>query len=232
MGGAMASAGNAEHAAARAGHGPAAMEPDFRAIFEALPGCFLVLSPDLVILAASAAYLRASRVTWEGVIGRPILEVFPDRPDPGGLAMLRASLDRVMASREADTIAVRRYDLGPIGAEPDTRYWSLVNVPVLTPGGRLGYVIHWLDDVTELVRQAGERTGRCHRRAGRGPGRWLPSWPGPGSCRRPTGRWNWPTRRCTTRTTPRRNSSTGSAMSCGPRCTPCSASVSCSAWTT
>ncbi len=153
----MASAGNAEHAAARAGHGPAAMEPDFRAIFEALPGCFLVLSPDLVILAASAAYLRASRVTWEGVIGRPILEVFPDRPDPGGLAMLRASLDRVLASREADTIAVRRYDLGPIGAEPDTRYWSLVNVPVLTPGGRLGYVIHWLDDVTELVRQAGEQ---------------------------------------------------------------------------
>ena len=177
----MASAGNAEHAAARAGHGPAAMEPDFRAIFEALPGCFLVLSPDLVILAASAAYLRASRVTWEGVIGRPILEVFPDRPDPGGLAMLRASLDRVLASREADTIAVRRYDLGPIGAEPDTRYWSLVNVPVLTPGGRLGYVIHWLDDVTELVRQAGEQDWAAPPPAGGGRDGGCPASPDPGA---------------------------------------------------
>jgi hypothetical protein len=45
----MASAGNAEHAAAghaaaQAGQGAAALEPDFGAIFEALPGSFLVLN--------------------------------------------------------------------------------------------------------------------------------------------------------------------------------------------
>ena len=136
----MASPGNAEQRRRGRARARPPLEPDFRAIFEALPGSFLVLSPDLVILAATAAYLRASRATGEGLIGRPILEVFPDRPDPGGLAILRASLDRVLASREADTIAVRRYDLGPIGAEPDTRYWSLVNVPVLSAGGRLDYV--------------------------------------------------------------------------------------------
>ncbi|HEY9243907.1 MAG TPA: histidine kinase dimerization/phospho-acceptor domain-containing protein, partial [Streptosporangiaceae bacterium] len=153
----MASAGNAEHAAARTGHGAAAMEPDFRAIFEALPGSFLVLSPDLVILAASAAYRRDSRAPRDALIGRPILEVFPDRPDPGGLVSLHASLDRVKASHEMDTVAVRRYDLGPLGAEPDTRYWSLANVPVLGPGGRLDYIIHWLDDVTDLVGRAGEQ---------------------------------------------------------------------------
>ncbi len=158
----MASAGNAEHAAAehaaaQAGQGAAALEPDFGAIFEALPGSFLVLSPDLVIMAASAAYRRDSRATRDALIGRPILEVFPDRPDPGGLVTLRASLDRVRTSHEPDTIAVRRYDLGPIGAEPDTRYWSLVNVPVLGAGGRLDYLIHWLDDVTDLVGRAGEQ---------------------------------------------------------------------------
>jgi signal transduction histidine kinase/ActR/RegA family two-component response regulator len=152
----MASAGNAEHAAAQAGHS-AAMDPDFGAIFEALPGSFLVLSPDLVILAASAAYRRDSRATRDALIGRPILEVFPDRPDPGGLVTLRASLDRVRASHEQDTIAVRRYDLGPLGAEPDTRYWSLANVPVMGTAGRLDYIIHWLDDVTDLVGRAGEQ---------------------------------------------------------------------------
>lgn len=153
----MASAGSAEHAAAQAGHGAADLEPDFRAIFEALPGSFLVLSPDLVILAASAAYRRDSRATRDALIGRPILEVFPDRPDPGGLVNLRASLDRVRASRQPDTVAVRRYDLGPLGAEPDTRYWSLANVPVLGTGDRLDYIIHWLDDVTDLVGRAGEQ---------------------------------------------------------------------------
>ncbi len=152
----MSSPGNAEYQAAQAGQGPAAPEPDFPAIFEALPGSFLVLSPDLVILAATAAYRRDSRATGDALIGRPILEVFPDRPDPGGLVILRASLDRVMTSHEADTIAVRRYDLGPMGAEPDTRYWSLVNVPVLGAGGRLDYLVHWLDDVTDLVGQAGD----------------------------------------------------------------------------
>ncbi len=152
----MSSPGNAEYQAAQAGHGAAAPEPDFRAIFEALPGSFLVLSPDLVILAATAAYRRASRATGHTLVGRPILEVFPDRPDAGGLITLRASLDRVMTSHEADTIAVRRYDLGPIGAEPDTRYWSLVNVPVLGAGGRLDYLVHWLDDVTDLVGQVGD----------------------------------------------------------------------------
>ena len=153
----MASPGNAEHATAQAGQGAAVMEPDFRAIFEALPGSFLVLSPDLVILAASAAYRRDCRVTRDTLIGRPILEVFPDRPDPGGLVNLRTSLGRVKASHEADTAAVRRYDLGPMGAEPDTRYWSLANVPVLAAGGRLDYIIHWLDDVTDLVGRAGDQ---------------------------------------------------------------------------
>ncbi len=153
----MSSPGNAEQQAARENQGPAAPAPDFAAVFEALPGSFLVLSPELVILAASAAYLRDVRTTRDALIGRPILEVFPDRPDPGGLVTLRASLDRVMASQQADTIAVRRYDLGPLGAEPDTRYWSLVNVPVPGAGGRLDYLIHWLDDVTDLVGSAGEQ---------------------------------------------------------------------------
>jgi signal transduction histidine kinase/ActR/RegA family two-component response regulator len=153
----MSGPGNAEQQAGQGNQGPAAPAPDFRAVFEALPGSFLVLSPDLVILAASAAYLRDSRATRDALIGRPILEVFPDRPDPGGLVTLHASLDRVMASQQADTIAVRRYDLGPLAAEPDTRYWSLVNVPVPGAGGRLDYLIHWLDDVTDLVGSAGEQ---------------------------------------------------------------------------
>ena len=152
----------------------AGQAPDFRIIFEALPGAYCVLDPDLVIIAASDAYLRDTRTSRASIVGRPITEVFPDRPDPRGIATLRASLDIVRSDQVADTIVVDRYDIpaaGP-GGEPDARYWSLVNVPVPGPGRRLAYIIHWLDDVTDYVRtisgqaageQPGTQPGRVQR---------------------------------------------------------------------
>ena len=158
-----------------AGAMPAGQAPDFRILFEALPGAYCVLDPDLVIIAASDAYLRDTRKSRAGIVGRPITEVFPDRPDPRGIATLRASLDIVRSDQVVDTIVVDRYDIpaaGP-GGEPDARYWSLVNVPVPGPGRRLAYIIHWLDDVTDYVRgiqdqggggqPAGAQQGRVQR---------------------------------------------------------------------
>jgi len=127
--------------------------PDFRAVLESIPGACLVLAPDLTVMAASDAYLDATGAGREAIIGRPIFDAFPQRPGPGGIAALRASLDRVRATAAADTIAVQRYDLGQPGSgRPDSRYWSLVNVPVVLSGGEVGYIIHWLTDLTEYVR--------------------------------------------------------------------------------
>ena len=157
-----------------AGAAPASQGPDFRVLFEALPGAYCVLDPDLMIIAASDAYLRDTRTSRAGVHRRPLTAVFPGRPDPRGVATLRASLDIVRADHVADTIVVDRYDIpaaGPGGA-PDARYWSLVNVPVLGPGRQLAYIVHWLDDVTDYVRTiqdqgggrpTGARQGRVQR---------------------------------------------------------------------
>jgi signal transduction histidine kinase/CheY-like chemotaxis protein len=154
---------------------PAGQAPDFRILFEALPGAYCVLDPDLVIIAASDAYLRDTRTSRAGIVGRPITEIFPDRPDPCGTATLRASLDIVRSDQVADTIAVDRYDIPAAapGVEPEARYWSVVNVPVPGPGRRLAYIIHGLDDVTDYVRTiqdqavgeqpAGAQQGRVQR---------------------------------------------------------------------
>ena len=208
-----------------AGPRPAGQAPDFRIIFEALPGAYCVLDPDLVIIAASDAYLRDTRMSRAGIVGSWIPEVFPGRPDPRGIATLRASLDIVRSDQVADTIVVDRYDIpaaGP-GGEPDARYWNLVNVPVPGPEGpALAYIIHWLDDVTDYVRTisdqaggeppAGAQQGRVQRieadLAGPVAG---PAAGQPGPCGKPTSR-------CAAPTTPRRTSfSTGSATSSGPR---------------
>jgi PAS domain-containing protein len=59
------------------------VQPDFRALFEAAPSLFLVLDPDLRIVAASDAYLDATMTRREEIVGRAIFDVFPDNQVAG-----------------------------------------------------------------------------------------------------------------------------------------------------
>jgi len=131
--------------------------PDFRALFESAPGLYLVLSPDLRIVAASDAYLHATMTTREGIVGRALFEVFPDNPgDPSadGVRNLRASLERVLQSRAGDAMAVQKYDVRrPESGEFEERYWSPFNSPVLDSSGQVAYIIHRVEDVTDLYRR-------------------------------------------------------------------------------
>ena len=133
-------------------------QPDFRLLFEGAPGLYLVLTPDLKIVAVSEAYLRATMTQRDAILGRGLFDVFPDNPaDPvaTGVANLRASLDRVRAQRVADTMAVQKYDIRRPESEGggfEERFWSPTNSPVLDTKGELAYIIHRVEDVTEFVR--------------------------------------------------------------------------------
>jgi signal transduction histidine kinase/DNA-binding NarL/FixJ family response regulator len=141
--------------------------PDFRALFEAAPGNYLVLDADFRIVAVSDAYLAATMTEREAILGRDIFEVFPDNPaDPAatGVSNLRSSLERVRRERAADSMAVQKYDVRrpPDGGGGfEVRYWSPVNSPVLDDRRQLAYIIHRVEDVTEFVRleEAGARHG-------------------------------------------------------------------------
>jgi PAS domain S-box-containing protein len=133
-------------------------EPDFRALFQGAPGCYLVLAPDLTIVAVSDAYLQATMTKRDDILGRGLFDVFPDNPeDPGatGVANLRASLGRVLAKRQPDTMAIQKYDIRRPGSEGggfEERHWSPVNSPVLGEDGQVAYIIHRVEDVTDVVR--------------------------------------------------------------------------------
>ena len=137
---------------------PPKEQPDFRTLFESAPGLYLVLTPELTIVAVSDAYARATMTRREDIVGRGLFDVFPDNPDdPGatGTANLRASLDRVLESRAADTMAVQKYDIRKPESEGgafEERYWSPRNSPVLGAAGEVAYVIHEVEDVTDFVR--------------------------------------------------------------------------------
>ena len=132
--------------------------PDFRTLFESAPGLYLVLTPDLKVVAASDAYLRATMTEREQILGRDLFDVFPDNPDDAaatGTRNLRASLERVRETKSADVMAVQKYDIRRPESEGggfEERYWSPVNSPVCDPDGEVAYIIHRVEDVTAFIR--------------------------------------------------------------------------------
>ncbi|MCW2921207.1 MAG: hypothetical protein JWL76_1081 [Thermoleophilia bacterium] len=131
---------------------------DFRRLFEAAPAPYLVLDPDLTIVAVSDAYLRATMTRRDEIVGRGIFDVFPDNPDDPdatGERNLRASFDRVLIDGVTDVMATQKYDIRlPVdqGGGYEVRYWGPVNSPVFADDGSVTFVIHRVDDVTDLVR--------------------------------------------------------------------------------
>jgi signal transduction histidine kinase/DNA-binding response OmpR family regulator len=136
-------------------HDPA--DKDFRLLFEQSPDLLLVLLPDaprFTMVGGTDARFEATHTTRD-TLGKGLFEVFPDNPDDqgaDGTNNLRASLERVVATRKADTMPVQKYDIrGPDGGFT-TRYWSPKNIPVLSADGQVRYILHRVEEVTELVR--------------------------------------------------------------------------------
>ncbi len=128
----------------------------FRALFEAAPGRFLVMAAqDLSIVAVSNAYLEATGTRREDLVGRGLFDAFPDDPaEPGadGTRNLRASLERVLAFRAQDVMAIQRYPIPDGNGGFEERFWSPVNAPVIGDDGQVHYIIHRVEDVTDFMR--------------------------------------------------------------------------------
>lgn len=141
--------------------------PDFELLFRSVPGLCLVLTPALEIVAVSDAYLRATMTNRFDIIGRRLFDVFPDNPsDPAasGVKHLGASLERVLQTKQPDTMAVQKYDIrrsAERGGQFEERYWSPINAPVLDESGELRYIIHRVEDVTDYIRL--RQTASGHR---------------------------------------------------------------------
>lgn len=131
---------------------------DFRALLHNAPDLYLILDPKLVIVAVSDAYTRATMTRREEILGKGIFEIFPDNPDDPtaeGVRNLRASLKRVLQRSHADAMPIQKYDIRKPQEEGggfEERYWSPLNSPVPGPDGKLAYIIHRVEDVTEFVR--------------------------------------------------------------------------------
>ncbi|MGN2253551.1 PAS domain-containing protein [Frateuria sp. GZRe12] len=131
---------------------------DFEQIFEHAPTACMVLDREFRYVKANGAYLRITASPWEALEGRQLFDVFPDDPaDPArqGVGMLRASLERVLATGEADTLALIPYRVPrhtDQGVVLQDRYWSATHTPLLDASGKVAWIVQRTEDVTELHR--------------------------------------------------------------------------------
>jgi len=127
---------------------------DFEAIFESTPNPYMVLDRELRVVAANAAYLRATGTRREELLGRYIFEVFPhdasDRYNASSVRM-RASFERVLATGEPDVVAVIPYRVpAGSGGHVEERLWSATHTPIRDRSGQVRFVLQHTVDVTEI----------------------------------------------------------------------------------
>ncbi|MEY3306434.1 MAG: hypothetical protein RLZZ413_472, partial [Pseudomonadota bacterium] len=131
----------------------------FKAMFEAVPGKFLVMTVNPYrIVAVSDSFLQATGFSRDHLVGKLLVDALPDDPDDpaaDGQANLLASLQRVEASGVADVMPLVRYSIGPRDGGPgrfEERFWSAVNTPMLGRDGGVDHIINRVEDVTDLIR--------------------------------------------------------------------------------
>jgi len=132
---------------------------DYEGAFRNLPGAVALLSPELVILDVSDCYLDGAGRGPDAIIGRNILDAFPENPrdpDDTGPRDLRASLEAVLATGEPDFMNPTRYDVEDQAhpGEFEERYWAVANMPVHAADGQISMIVHMAQEVTSAVRMA------------------------------------------------------------------------------
>jgi PAS domain-containing protein len=125
-----------------------------RRLFERSPLALLTLTPDLRIVDANGAYLRAVGRRRDTIADMPVFDAFPDSPHdpkPTGVRDLSASLQRVLLSGDPDVMRVIRYDIQSDVGPWEVRYWTPKNWPILDDEGVTVALVHHAIDVTESM---------------------------------------------------------------------------------
>lgn len=135
-----------------------ALDAELALVFDASPNPYMLLTPDLRYAGMNKAYLDVVEATREDLVGRPIFDVYASDDTEQGAqnrAQLRASFEKVLATGEADHLALIRYAMPH--REPDgresmiERFWSATHTPIVNPDGSVAYILQHTTDVTELV---------------------------------------------------------------------------------
>lgn len=127
-------------------------------LLNSLPGKILILTPnDYKVVAVSDEYAQAVMLKRDAVLGRCMFDLFsddPSEPEVDGVRNLRASLLRVQTLRLNDIMALQRYPVRHFERGLQERFWLLRNKPVLDAAGNIIYIVHRVEDLTNILGKA------------------------------------------------------------------------------
>src|SRR5690606_14218249 len=122
-------------------------------------------------LFVNIAFLDVVGAAREAIVGRRFDEAFPgNAADPksfGNVRELRASLDRVRETGRPNTVPLQRYTVPGRDrkGEFEERFWSVADAPLYDGDGALRYIVHRIEDVTDIVHSTRSGIGEENARA-------------------------------------------------------------------
>lgn len=142
----------------------------YQSAFMVMPGVAALLDandPNFKVLGCTQEFARIGNKPADQIIGRPLLELFPDNPEFHGrprLALFR-SLRKVIESGQQDELPVQRYDLEDSSGQFREKYWRILNRPFFADG-KLAGIMHAAEDITlEILDERREKRIRGFRQA-------------------------------------------------------------------
>ena len=113
-------------------------------------------APAYTMLDVNNAYLSATNSSRHELIGKSVFSVFPANPTDNvskNIERTQFSFQEAINNKLPHIMSNYRYDI-PIPGSTDfeERYWTTSNTPVLDDEGKVIYLIHSPDNVTELFK--------------------------------------------------------------------------------
>ncbi|MBC5992732.1 PAS domain-containing protein [Pontibacter cellulosilyticus] len=131
---------------------------DLTLVFRALPGFYMLLSPDFTIIDATEVYVKSINFKIEEIIGKNFFDTFPAEANEFNKTTkieVYNSLVYVIVHKEAHTLSHIRFDIpqpAALGGGLEERFWKTINTPILNDEGELLYILHQPEDITDIVR--------------------------------------------------------------------------------
>jgi PAS domain S-box-containing protein len=138
-------------------------------LFDCQPTAQMVFEPDLHVVAANRRYCEMLGINRSELVGKRVFEAFPANPDdPQADAEqeLKASVDLVVKTGNAQEMPLRQHDVMGRDGNYRVRYWRIINSPVFADSddhAKVTHIIHTAEDITGSI--LGDRVHEAKRRA-------------------------------------------------------------------
>lgn len=109
----------------------------------------MVLDQEMRFCYANAAYLEATKSTWEKLEGGFLFDHFPDTPERRG--PVEEQFRRTLQLGECTTLNDQPYELAMPDGSIEMRYWRAAQEPVRDRSGNITHMLQRARDVTEEV---------------------------------------------------------------------------------